>query len=110
MVISPKTVSFPVAITTPLAFPEMAEVPANAIFFASNISFAPLAIACPFFWTGTDSPLKIDSSIKKFSSLKKEEPKTDLRRLSNRMIYELEMPEVHSINDVSIVKLETTIS
>ncbi len=47
--------------------------------------------------------------IKKFSSLKKEEPKTDLRRLSNRVIYELEMPKVHSIEDVSIVKLEDSI-
>jgi hypothetical protein len=47
--------------------------------------------------------------IKKFSSLKKEEPKTDLRRLSNRVIYELEMPKVHSIDDISIVKLENSI-
>ncbi len=47
--------------------------------------------------------------IKQFSNLLKEEPKTNIRRLSNRVIYELEMPGVKSIEDVSIVKLESSI-
>jgi HSP20 family molecular chaperone IbpA len=47
--------------------------------------------------------------IKKFSELKREEPKTNLRRLSNKLIYELELPGVNSIDDISIVKLENSI-
>ncbi|MCX6746968.1 MAG: zinc-ribbon domain-containing protein [Candidatus Pacearchaeota archaeon] len=47
--------------------------------------------------------------IKKFSSLPRKEPKTNIRRLSNKVIYELEMPEVVSIEDVSVVKLESSI-
>lgn len=45
----------------------------------------------------------------KFSQLKREEPKTKVRRLSNKVVYELEMPEVKDIKDVSIVKLEKSI-
>jgi HSP20 family molecular chaperone IbpA len=47
--------------------------------------------------------------IKKFANLKKEEPKTNIRRLSNKVIYELEMPGVKSLDDVSIIKLENSI-
>lgn len=47
--------------------------------------------------------------VKKFASQKKEEPKTSIRRLSNRVIYELEMPEVKSSEDISIIKLENSI-
>jgi hypothetical protein len=47
--------------------------------------------------------------VKKFLSLKREEPKTNIRRLSNRVIYELEMPEVKSTEDISITKLESSI-
>jgi RNA polymerase subunit RPABC4/transcription elongation factor Spt4 len=47
--------------------------------------------------------------IKKFSELKREEPKTNLRRLSNKIIYEIELPGVKSIEDVSIVNLENSI-
>ena len=47
--------------------------------------------------------------IKKFAGLKKEEPKTNIRRLSNRVVYELEMPEIKSIDDISIIKLENSI-
>lgn len=49
------------------------------------------------------------AKIKKFASMKKIEPKTNIRRLSNRVVYELEMPEVKSIEDVSIIKLENSI-
>jgi len=47
--------------------------------------------------------------IKKFASMKKEEPKTDVRRFSNRMVYEIEIPGVKSLDDISIIKLENSI-
>ena len=47
--------------------------------------------------------------IKKFSNLEKEEPKTDVRRLANKVIYEIEMPDVIAIDDISILKLENSI-
>ncbi len=46
---------------------------------------------------------------KKFSILPKEEPKTNVKRLSDRIIYEIEMEDVKSINDVSITQLESSI-
>ena len=48
-------------------------------------------------------------NIKKFAELKKEEPKTNIRRLSNGVVYELEMPGVKNIEDISIIKLENSI-
>jgi len=50
-----------------------------------------------------------EESLQKFTSLKKEEPITNVRRLSNKVIYEIEMPGVGSIDDVAIVKLESSI-
>jgi len=47
--------------------------------------------------------------IKEMSSLPKEEPETNIRRLSNKVIYEINMPEVKSIKDISIIKLENSI-
>jgi HSP20 family molecular chaperone IbpA len=47
--------------------------------------------------------------IKKFSELKKEEPQTNIKRLSDGIVYELKMPGVKSIEDISIVKLENSI-
>ncbi len=47
--------------------------------------------------------------IKEFASLSKEEPKTNIRRLSNKVVYEIEIPGVKSIEDVSIMKLESSI-
>jgi hypothetical protein len=47
--------------------------------------------------------------IKKFASLNREEPKTNIRRLSSKMIYELKMAGVKSLDDVSITKLENSI-
>ncbi len=46
---------------------------------------------------------------KKFAGLPKKEPATDIRRLSNKVIYEIKMPGVTSIKDVSIVQLENSI-
>jgi HSP20 family molecular chaperone IbpA len=44
--------------------------------------------------------------LKKFSKLPKEEPKTNIRRLSNKVIYEVDLPGVKSAKDISILNLE----
>ena len=54
------------------------------------------------------SPFSRDKS-KKFSGLPKKEPSTKIRRLSNKVIYEINIPEVKSIKDISIIKLENSI-
>lgn len=46
---------------------------------------------------------------KKFSELPKNEPSTNLRRVENKIIYEISVPGVKSIEDVSIIKLENSI-
>ena len=48
-------------------------------------------------------------SSKKFTELPREEPKTNIRRLSNKVIYEIEIPEVKSLKDISIIRLESSI-
>ncbi len=47
--------------------------------------------------------------LKKISELPKKEPKTSLKRLGDKIIYEMEMPEVKSLNDVLINNLENGI-
>ncbi|MDD5700055.1 MAG: hypothetical protein PHH00_02580 [Candidatus Nanoarchaeia archaeon] len=44
--------------------------------------------------------------LKRFSRLPKEEPKTNIRRLSNKVFYEIDMPGVRSSRDISILNLE----
>ena len=44
-----------------------------------------------------------------FSSLPKEEPKTSVRRFSNKVVYEIEMPDVANRENISIVNLENSI-
>jgi zinc-ribbon domain len=44
--------------------------------------------------------------LKKFSALPKEEPTTNIRRLSNKVIYEINLPGVKSAKDISILNLE----
>jgi hypothetical protein len=46
---------------------------------------------------------------KKFSKFSKREPKTKIRRLSNKVIYDIEIPDVNSLKDISIIKLESSI-
>jgi HSP20 family molecular chaperone IbpA len=46
---------------------------------------------------------------KRFTNLPKEEPATNVRRLADRIIFEINMPEVKSIKDVSIKNLENSI-
>ncbi len=48
-------------------------------------------------------------SLKKISKLPKEEPQTNIRRLADKVIYEIDIPGVKSIKDVSIIKLENSI-
>lgn len=45
-------------------------------------------------------------NLKKWTTLKKEEPKTNLKRIGDKIQYEIEIPEVDSIKDISIIKLE----
>ena len=47
--------------------------------------------------------------IEKFSKLKKEEPKTEVRRFSDSMVYEIKLPGVTSLEGISIIKLENSI-
>tara|TARA_Y100000310_G_scaffold322704_1_gene382044 strand:+ start:4078 stop:4740 length:663 start_codon:yes stop_codon:yes gene_type:complete len=46
---------------------------------------------------------------KKFSELPKKEPNTNVRRFSDKVIYEIYMPGVKSEKDLSIIKLENNI-
>lgn len=48
-------------------------------------------------------------NMEKVSKLPKENPSTNIRRLSDKIIYELDVPGVKSIKDVSIVPLENSI-
>ncbi len=50
-----------------------------------------------------------EEGIKKISKLPKEEPLTNIRRLSNKVIYEIKMPQVKSFEDISIIPLENSI-
>ncbi len=50
-----------------------------------------------------------NSELKGFSELTKKEPHTNIRRLSNKVVYEVEIPGMDSEKDLSIVKLENSI-
>jgi HSP20 family molecular chaperone IbpA len=58
------------------------------------------------------APIKImpiefsEDTQKRFSKLKRSEPKTNLKRMGDKIIYELETPGVQSIKDISIIRLE----
>ena len=45
-------------------------------------------------------------NLNKFKKLSKKEPKTKVRRIGDKLTYELEIPGVKSINDVAISKME----
>ena len=49
------------------------------------------------------------SDLRKFSSLPKKEPETSIRRLSNKVVYEIKLPGVKSLKDLSIMQLENSI-
>lgn len=50
-----------------------------------------------------------DEQIKKLSKLPRKEPRTEMKRLSDSVIYEIEVPGVGSFDDISIAKLENSI-
>jgi len=50
-----------------------------------------------------------EEQIKRFSKLPKKEPKTDLKRIADKINYEIEIPGVESIEDISITPLENSI-
>jgi len=54
-------------------------------------------------------PKMSTESLKKISKLPKKEPATNIRRLANKVIYEIDIPGVKSIEDVSITRLESSI-
>jgi len=49
------------------------------------------------------------NKLKNFSKLKKENPKTNIRRFSSKIVYEIDVPGVKKIEDISITKLENSI-
>jgi len=50
-----------------------------------------------------------EKNSKKFSQLEKVEPSTNIKRIENKIFYELALPGVKDFEDVSIVKLEGSI-
>ena len=50
-----------------------------------------------------------EKNSKLFSKLKKVEPVTNIKRISNKVFYELSLPGVKSLDDISIIKLEGSI-
>jgi len=49
------------------------------------------------------------SDSKKFAGLPKKEPETTIRRLSNKVVYEIKLPGVETLKDISIIQLESSI-
>lgn len=50
-----------------------------------------------------------EANQKKFISLEEKEPKTELKRIGDTISYEINLPQVKSLNDTSIVKLENSV-
>lgn len=50
-----------------------------------------------------------EEKIEIWKDLKKEEPKSKLKRVDDKIQYEIEIPEVNSIKDISIIKLENSL-
>ncbi|HLA23217.1 MAG TPA: hypothetical protein VJZ93_01640 [Candidatus Nanoarchaeia archaeon] len=50
-----------------------------------------------------------NGTLKNFSTLSRKEPKTNVKRFSNKLIYEVFMPGVNSEKNVAITKLESNI-
>lgn len=50
-----------------------------------------------------------EDQVKKFSKLPRKEPKTDLKRIADKISYEIEIPGVESFEDISILPLENSI-
>jgi len=50
-----------------------------------------------------------EENLEKWKKVKKKEPKSKLKRIENKIEYEVEVPGVKSIKDVSIIKLENSL-
>lgn len=50
-----------------------------------------------------------EENLKKFSKLPREEPITNVRRFSDKLIYEIELKGVESVEDIAIIRLENSI-
>jgi HSP20 family molecular chaperone IbpA len=48
-------------------------------------------------------------NLKKWANLNKKEPKTNLKRIDEKIFYELDVPGVESIKDISIINLENSL-
>jgi HSP20 family molecular chaperone IbpA len=48
-------------------------------------------------------------NLKKWMSLKRKEPRTNLKRLGDKIYYELDIPGVESIKDISIINLDKSL-
>jgi len=48
-------------------------------------------------------------NLERFSKLPKKEPLTAVKRFSDKIVYEIKLPEIKSMKDVSIVKLENSV-
>lgn len=48
-------------------------------------------------------------SLKRFSGMPKIEPRTSIRRLADKVVYEIEIPGVTSMDEISVAKLENSI-
>jgi len=54
-------------------------------------------------------PKIADDDLVKLKNLAKKEPKTEVRRLADRIIYEIFLPEVNSLKNINISQLESAI-
>ncbi|MDP3966537.1 MAG: zinc ribbon domain-containing protein [archaeon] len=61
----------------------------------SNVKFLPIEFS--------------EDNLQKWKKVKKKEPKSKLKRIENKIEYEVEIPGVKSIKDISIVKLENSL-
>ncbi|MBI2043902.1 zinc-ribbon domain-containing protein [Candidatus Pacearchaeota archaeon] len=47
--------------------------------------------------------------LKNFAALPKKEPKTNIRRFSDKVVYEITIPGVKEVNDLAVIKLENSL-
>ena len=57
----------------------------------------------------SQNPKIFEQTTEKFIGLPKEEAETNIRRLSKKIIYEIYLPDVKSLKDISIAQLENSI-
>jgi HSP20 family molecular chaperone IbpA len=60
-------------------------------------------------YQGANSKEFAEKNVQKLSKLPRTEPLTNVRRLSNKVVYEIDLPGVISESDISIMQLENSI-